>query len=111
MRTAQRLGPIVIAAALAAILGSQPASPKGEVSTIDFSSLDANKDGKVTPVEAQNIDDLRSSFGDLDINHDETLTPGEYARWNRADTSKPALPVSPATGKGGSAGAQHVPTL
>ena len=111
MRTAQRLGPIVFAAALAAILGAQPASSAETPSRIEFGSLDANKDGKVTPVEAQNIDDLRASFGVLDINHDETLTPAEYSRWTRADNARTVLPMSPATGKGGSAGAQHIPRL
>jgi len=109
VRTAQRLGPIVIAVAIAAILGSQPASSAESPSRIDFLSIDANKDGKVTPVEAQNIDDLRNTFGVLDINHDETLTPAEYARWDRADNTK--LPISPATGKSGSSGAQHIPRL
>ena len=109
MRTAQRLGPIVIAVAIAAIIGAQPATSAESPSRIDFLSIDANKDGKVTPVEAQNIDDLRNSFGVLDINHDETLTPGEYARWPRADNTK--LPISPATGKSGSGGAQHIPRL
>jgi hypothetical protein len=111
VRTALRLGPIVIATAIAVIIGSQPATPADSPSRIDFMSVDANKDGKVTPVEAQNIDDLRVSFGVLDINHDETLTAAEYSRWNRADNKKSAMPTTPSTGKGGSAGAQHMPRL
>ena len=88
--------------AIGAVSADKPA-------TIDFLTLDANSDGTLSPMEVQYVDDLKLAFDTLDANSDEKLGPVEFEKWARAGKSKDALPLSPATGPGGSAGAQHMP--
>ena len=76
---------------------------------VDFATLDANSDGTLSQLEVQFYDDLKQSFEALDVNADDKLGPSEFAKWAGAGKSRDALPLSPATGPGGSAGAQHMP--
>ena len=105
MRIAKSIVPIALALTIAGLVSIQ-APAAGATPNIDFADVDANKDGKVTPAEAENIDDLRASFDVLDANHDKVLTPAEFSHWSRAGKT---LPVDPSTGPGGSAGSQHMP--
>jgi len=75
----------------------------------DFVRLDANRDGFVSMKEAEPVDALREVFGALDANQDERLGPVEFSRWSKAGSTRDAQPQSPATGRGGSSGAQHMP--
>jgi hypothetical protein len=84
-------------------------APPGPPALIGFQSVDANHDGKVSVQEAKSVADLSAEFLTLDADQDSLLTPLEYARWSRAADVSDALPSSPATGPGGSAGAQHMP--
>lgn len=105
MRITKRIVPIALALTIAGLVSIQ-APAGGATPNIDFLDVDANKDGKVTPAEAEYIDDLRTSFGALDANHDQALTPTEFSHWSRAGKT---LPVDPSTAPGGSAGSQHMP--
>lgn len=79
-----------------------------ELKPIAFRTLDINKDGKLSLVEARADPGLYETFQMLDVNHDGFLTPAEFESWPRALKAK--APVrDPATAPGGSAGAQHMP--
>jgi Ca2+-binding EF-hand superfamily protein len=78
-----------------------------ELKPVAFSTLDKNKDGKISLVEAKADPGLYEAFAMLDVNHDGSLTPAEFAAWPRA--VKTGVTRDPATAPGGSAGAQHMP--
>lgn len=105
MKIDKRLSSLILALAVAGVVSASPPK-KQPVPMFDFPSVDANKDGKVSPEEVQYIDDLRASFPALDINHDDALSESEFSRWNRASKT---MPADPSTAPGGSAGAQHMP--
>lgn len=104
MKIDKRVTSLIIALAIAGVVSASPPSKQPKQPSLDFPSVDANKDGKVSPEEVAYIDDLRASFPTLDINHDDALSASEFAKWNRA-----AKPADPTTAPGGSAGAQHMP--
>jgi Ca2+-binding EF-hand superfamily protein len=79
-----------------------------ELKPIAFSTLDTNKDGKISPSEARADPDLYASFEMLDVNHDGFLSPQEFQAWPRALKTKDAT-RDPTTVPGGSAGSQHMP--
>jgi hypothetical protein len=64
--------------------GSQKVAPP-----IQFSSLDANKDGRVSKDEVKANNDLTASFATLDINKDSYLSESEFSKWD-SKTSTPA---------------------
>jgi hypothetical protein len=105
MKINKSIVPVALALAIAGLVSAQ--TPAADTKSIDFPSVDANKDGKVSLEEVEYIDDLRASFNVLDANHDQALTPTEYSHWKRAART---LPVDPSTGPGGSAGSQHMPS-
>ena len=81
---------------------------RSELKPLAFSTLDTNKDGKISLQEARADPDLSMSFEMLDLNHDGFLTPAEFQAWPRAmKTNTPAR--DPSTAPSGSAGAQHMP--
>ncbi len=82
---------------------------RAELKPIAFSTLDTNKDGKLSPSEARADPDLYMAFEMLDLNHDGFLTPKEFQAWPRALKSKDGAAPDPATAPSGSAGAQHMP--
>jgi Ca2+-binding EF-hand superfamily protein len=79
-----------------------------ELRPIAFSTLDTNKDGKISLEEARADPGLYEVFAMLDVNHDGYLSPAEFQAWPRALKTKGAA-SDPATSPGGSAGAQHMP--
>ena len=106
MRNTRHLTSLALALALAGVVSAQsPASSQ----SIDFASLDANGDGRISLSEVQYVDDLRSTFAALDANRDENLTPTEYSQWDRAARTKESMPLDPSTGPSGSNGSQHMP--
>ncbi len=80
---------------------------RSELKPIAFSTLDTNKDGKLSLREAHADPDLEMAFEMLDLNHDGYLSPKEFQAWPRA-MKDPAV-RDPATAPSGSAGAQHMP--
>jgi len=79
-----------------------------ELKPIAFSTLDTNKDGKISVSEARADPDLYAAFDTLDLNHDGFLSPQEFQAWPRAMKTKDAT-SDPTTVPGGSAGSQHMP--
>ncbi len=79
-----------------------------ELKLLAFSTLDTNKDGRISQSEARADPDLYASFDMLDANHDGFLSPQEFQAWPRAlKTKDPSH--DPTTVPGGSAGSQHMP--
>ena len=79
-----------------------------ELKPIAFSTLDTNKDGKLSLSEARADPGLYADFAMLDVNQDGFLSPEEFQAWPRASKTKGAVP-DPTTAPSGSAGAQHMP--
>jgi Ca2+-binding EF-hand superfamily protein len=79
-----------------------------ELKPIAFSTLDTNKDGKISRSEARADPGLEASFDMLDLNHDGFLSPQEFKAWPRAAKTQDAS-QDPTTVPGGSAGSQHMP--
>jgi Ca2+-binding EF-hand superfamily protein len=82
---------------------------RSELKPIAFSTLDANKDGKISLSEARADPGLYEAFAMLDVNHDGYLTPAEFQAWPRALKTNGTEARDPATAPSGSAGAQHMP--
>ncbi len=83
---------------------------KSELKPIAFSTLDTNKDGKLSLAEARADADLYASFAMLDLNQDGYLTPDEFKAWPRALAPTQAAVRDPTTVPGGSSGSQHMPS-
>jgi Ca2+-binding EF-hand superfamily protein len=81
-----------------------------ELKPVAFSTLDANKDGRISLSEAHADPELYADFDMLDVNHDGYLSPEEFKAWPRAMKTKASSAPDPATAPSGSAGAQHMPT-
>jgi hypothetical protein len=80
-------------AAQTAATPATPASPaEGETKKITWSDLDADKDGKLTKIEASSVPALTQVFDDADADKDGALTPDEYKAFvaqNQADAAQP----------------------
>ena len=83
MHNATRFGSLAIAlvfagaaAAQAPAAGSPPA--QGGTAPVEFSSVDADKDGRVSAEEAQAHSELRAAFPTLDANRDSQLSKDEF---------------------------------
>ena len=106
MKTALTLGFLLLTCTTGEALFAQ--AVRSELKPIAFSTLDTNKDGKISLSEARADPGLYEVFAMLDVNHDGYLTPAEFQAWPRALKTTGAVP-DPATAPGGSAGAQHMP--
>jgi hypothetical protein len=100
------MGLIVTCAACSGVFAQTVGS---ELKPLAFSTLDTNKDGKLSPAEARADPELAMDFEMLDLNHDGFLTPTEFAAWPRAQKARDPVVRDPATAVSGSAGAQHMP--
>lgn len=112
-RIAALLMPLIAAGAVHAQVAAPPPTPQqplpADTPSVDFSQVDANRDGNISRPEALSAADLHASFELLDTDRNQSISPAEFARWSRAGKSAPDVPKDPATAPGGSAGAQHVP--
>jgi Ca2+-binding EF-hand superfamily protein len=106
MKMAVSLTFLLLACTTGGTLFAQAA--RSELKPIAFSTLDTNKDGKISLEEARADPGLYEAFAMLDVNHDGFLSPAEFQAWPRALKTKGTAP-DPATGPSGSAGAQHMP--
>jgi Ca2+-binding EF-hand superfamily protein len=107
MRMAVTLTSLILTCTTGAPLFAQ--AGHSELKPIAFSTLDTNKDGKISLSEARADPGLYEAFAMLDVNHDGYLTPAEFQAWPRALKTKDAEVHDPATAPSGSAGAQHMP--
>jgi hypothetical protein len=80
-----------------------PASTASSAAKVDFSTIDENKDGRLSKMEAEVNNDLKSSFATLDSNRDGYLSTAEFSKWNEAGKSTTSL-SSGAKDSAGSAG-------
>lgn len=106
MKLAIPLGVLLLASLPCELILAQ--GTHSELKPIAFSTLDANKDGKISRSEARADPDLEASFDMLDLNHDGFLSRQEFRAWPRAAKIKDAS-QDPTTVPGGSAGSQHMP--
>ena len=105
MKFAMSLSCLVLAYTAGATLCAQ--GVRSELKPVAFSTVDTNKDGKVSLSEARADPDLEMAFDMLDLNHDGFLSPKEFQAWPRA--LKESAARDPTTAPSGSAGAQHMP--
>lgn len=70
-----------------------PTSPDDDVA---LTTLDTDKDGSVSRMEAEANKELNKQFPTLDRNHNGALEPAEFARFEAAGSSS-----IPGTGSGG----------
>jgi len=82
--------------------------PLAETAKLDFAAVDKDANGHLSKQEALAVAELEGAFDALDTDHDGSVSPAEFAHWNRAGRTTP-LPRDPSTAPGGSAGAQHMP--
>ena len=81
MRNANRL--LTIIAALS-ISGLASAADKDK---LDYESLDTDKDGKISKAEAKASSELNKQWKDLDVDRDNMINEGEFARFeSKLDT-------------------------
>jgi len=103
-----RMGQLLLAISFAVGAGAQtPPAQTANPTLFDFKPIDINGDGRVSLEEAKPNSDLVTAFEMLDVNHDDFLTPVEFAKWSRA--GKSLVPHDPTTAPSGSNGAQHMP--
>jgi len=82
--------------------GSQKVAPP-----IQFSSLDTNKDGRVSKEEVRANVELNSTFATLDTNKDSYLSEAEFGKWQSPDAKPPSGNMNP---PGAGASPQSVPS-
>ena len=107
MKTVIRLTCVLLACGAGGMSFAQ--NVRTELKPVAFSTLDTNKDGKISLQEARAAPDLYASFDMLDLNHDGFLSPAEFQAWPRALKTPNAAARDPSTAPSGSAGAQHMP--
>lgn len=64
-----------------------PGASQGASASVDFGTVDMNKDGKLSSAEVQSNSELRTAFSTLDADRDSYLSQSEYAKWNKAGKS------------------------
>jgi len=87
----------LVALPLAAFAGDKdkPQAPMGTVSSVQFTTLDTNRDGRISPAEAAT--DSKLVFSTVDKNGDGYLDLGEYTQREAMDESMPKTGDHPAT--------------
>src|SRR5690606_18823758 len=77
----------------AGVVSAQNATPpatspgQGASSSMEFGTVDANRDGRVSSAEAQSHSELRTEFSKLDADSDTYLSQAEFQKWNKAGKS------------------------
>ena len=102
MKHVATIGSAVFALVAASAFAQNPPSntpAAGKGGHIEYSSLDVNKDGKVTMAEVQGNAELRGEFGKLDTNRDDSLSVSEFAQWKQTGKSEMAPGTSTAPGQ------------
>jgi hypothetical protein len=97
MKHAIHIGSLVAMVAAAGLVYGQDAAPaksSSQDAPIQFSSVDTNKDGRVSADEAKSNADLQAAFASLDGDHDNYLTQAEFSKWNKAAKMGQAAPAS-----------------
>ena len=96
MKSAVLSGSIVLSLVAAGAVLAQNATPTASSPTqsaspnVDFSSLDRNKDGRISSAEATASADLNTDFRGLDSNNDSYLSAEEFGRWSKGKAKMPS---------------------
>jgi thiamine biosynthesis lipoprotein ApbE len=89
MKDVIKAGSLLVSVAAAGLVFGQappaPSAPSAE--TIQFSSVDMNKDGKLSQAEVRSNADLQTAFTTLDSDRDTYLSQSEFSKWNKAGKS------------------------
>lgn len=101
------VGSLALSFAAGIVSAQQPSPPaagtpsQGASASVEFGSIDTNRDGRLSTAEVQSHSDLKSSFATLDADRDSYLSQTEYSKWNKAgkmspgsDMPKPDVPKS-----------------
>jgi Ca2+-binding EF-hand superfamily protein len=97
MKHAIHVGSLVAMCAAAGLVFGQDAAPAKTTpqdAPVQLSSVDTNKDGRISQDEAKSNADLQSVFSTLDGDHDSYLTQAEFSKWNKAAKMGQAAPAS-----------------
>lgn len=83
-----------IVAAVSFAQTPNPATNPGssKIAPPQFSSLDSNRDGRVSKDEVKAHAELTSSFANLDADHDTYLSETEFGKWKPATTPGATTP-------------------
>jgi hypothetical protein len=71
----------------------------GKPGHAEFGSVDQNRDGRVSKVEAQAYTELTSQFGTLDADRDSYLSQTEFGKWKAPAAGSPPASSTPEPGK------------
>lgn len=74
--------------------GASPAAAGGAAASMDFNTIDANSDGRLSSAEVRSHAELNTAFTTLDTDSDTYLSQTEYSKWNKGakSGSKPGSP-------------------
>ena len=95
----------------AGVVYAQNATPpatspgQGASSSMEFGTVDANRDGRVSSAEAQSHSALRTEFSKLDADSDNYLSQSEFQKWDKAGKAGASGSSSGAAGSSSSSGA------
>jgi hypothetical protein len=87
MNNPVRFGSAIVAFAFAgAVFAQAPAGAAGQPSTpsqssVQFGTVDANKDGRISQAEADSHSELKTQFSTLDADRDSHLSQTEFTKW------------------------------
>ena len=90
MKDVIKVGSLLVSIAAAGLVFGQapPATtPAPSADSIQFASVDMNKDGKVSQAEARSNSELQTAFATLDADRDNNLSQSEFSKWNKAGKS------------------------
>ncbi|MEO8308459.1 MAG: hypothetical protein ABI616_10535 [Pseudomonadota bacterium] len=96
MKNVTKVGSLLVSIAATGLVFAQaPAvTPAASVDSTQFSSMDLNKDGKLSQAEIRSQADLQNAFISLDADHDTYLSESEFSKWNKAGKSDQMAPKS-----------------
>jgi len=89
MKDVIKVGSLLVSIAAAGLVFGQapPATPAPSADSIQFASVDMNKDGKVSQAEARSNAELQTAFTTLDADRDNNLSQSEFSKWDKAGKS------------------------
>jgi hypothetical protein len=90
-------------------LASAAEQPAPATPAAVFAKIDADRDDRVSLVEARKSAPLVLAFAKLDTNSDGFLTSTEFQLWEEAANIAVVAPADPDLTPSGSRGAQHMP--
>jgi len=97
MKDVIKVGSLLVSIAAAGLVFGQapPATSTPSADSIQFSSVDMNKDGKLSQAEVRSNAELQTAFTTLDADRDTYLSQSEFSKWNKAGKSaEQAVPKS-----------------